>query len=227
MKNIVLIFDVETTGLYDKKKPIAQQPHILQMSYLLYNIETKQIVKAVDSYIRVDQSVVIKPEVTAINHCTRDLCNNGMPIQSMLTNFYYDYHLAETVIAHNYDFDSNLIRIEFQRNWLFLSNITPQGLQLFDPSYMNEVGVKKLCTMKDTIPLVKAPHKNPKPDDEKNGNYKWPSLIELHNYCYGYIPDNMHNSMMDVFVTLRCLMKYKYNIVITNGEMDQMVKAYM
>ena len=227
MKNIVLIFDVETTGLYDKKKPIEQQPYILQMSYLLYDIAQKRIVKAMDSYVKVHQSIEIKPEVTAINHCTRELCNDGLPIQTILTNFYYDYHLAETVIAHNYDFDSTLIRIEFQRNWSFLQKITPQGLQLFDPSYMSVVGVTKLCTMKDTVQMVKAPHKKPKPDDVKNGNFKWPSLIELHTHCYGYVPDNMHNSMMDVFVTLRCLMKYKYNTIITREEMDAIVNTYM
>ena len=227
MQQTLLIFDVETTGLYDPKKPNKKQPFILQMSYLLYDIVKKLVIKTVDSYINVDASVEIKPEVTAINHCTRELCNNGIPIEKMLTDFYHDYYLADTIIAHNYEFDSKIIDIEFERNWEFLQNITPNGRNLFNTPYLKQNKMSRLCTMKDTIPLVKAPHKNPKPDDAKNGNFKWPSLIELHTHCYGYMPENMHNSMMDVFVTLRCLMKYKYNIEITDEEMDEMVKIYM
>ena len=227
MQNTLLIFDVETTGLYDKTKSIKQQPYILQMSYLLYDIAQKQIIKTVNNYINVDVSIPITPEVTAINHCTRELCDNGVPIEQMLTDFYHDYHLADTIIAHNYEFDSKIIAIEFQRNWKFLQQITPYGLKLFDTLYLKENDMSRLCTMKDTTHRVKAPHKKPKPDDAKNGNYKWPTLIELHEHCYGYTPTNMHNSMMDVFVTLRCLMKYKYNIEMGDEKFDDMIKTYM
>ena len=71
MKGTVLVFDVETSGLLNKEKPIEKKPFILQMSYLIYDILNQKCIKAVDSYIQVDPSVVITPEITKINHLHR------------------------------------------------------------------------------------------------------------------------------------------------------------
>lgn len=226
MKGTVLVFDVETSGLLNKEKPIEKQPFILQMSYLIYDIVHQKCIKAVDSYIQVDPSVIITPEITKINHCTRDKCDNGVPITKMLVDFYQDVHSVENVIAHNFDFDSNMVRLEFQRNWHELKDITPHGLQLFDPHYLRSEGITRLCTMLDTTKMVKAPHKNPKPDDERNGNFKWPTLIELNVHLFGKVPENMHNSAFDVLATIRAFMKYKYNVSLTQREMDMIVEAF-
>ena len=81
--------------------------------------------------------------------------------------------------------------------------------------------------MKETTPIVKACHKNPKGDDDKNKNYKWPTLGELHKHCFGSVPDNLHNAMMDVLVTLRCFMYYKYNVMMTDEQFDWMISKEM
>ena len=59
-----LIFDVETTGLLPKGKklipvPIHEYPHILQLSYAIYDLAQKKIIKQYDSYINIDDSVEI------------------------------------------------------------------------------------------------------------------------------------------------------------------------
>lgn len=229
MKDIILIFDVETSGLYHHRKSIEEQPHVLQFSYILFDTVRHQIVKSVNSYVNVDESVAITEETVKINGCTRELCNEGEPIHRLLTNFYFDFHLCETVYAHNYDFDSKMLRLEYQRNWTYLQNITPFALQMFDNEYMAQIGIVSHCTMKTNTQMVKAPHKNPKPDDEEKKNYKWPSLAELHNYCFGYFPEErfvMHNSIVDVLITLRCLMHYKYNYTIADQQMHSIIKQY-
>ena len=40
---------------------------------------------------------------------------------------------------------------------------------------------------------------------------KYPKLIELHNKLFKYEPTNLHNSLYDVAVCLRCYIKLRYN----------------
>jgi len=227
MKNIILIFDTETSGFYHWRKSLDEQPHILQFSYILYDTERKRIVKRVSSYVRVDENIVIPEEVVKINGCTRELCDSGKPIQSLLTEFYYDFHLAEFIVAHNLEFDSNMIQIEFKRHLKELEDICPHGTELFVSAYLKSVNIQLICTMKETTQIVKAIHKNPKIEDDKNKNYKWPTLAELHKHCFGSVPDNLHNAMMDVLVTLRCFMYYKYHVSMTDEQFDWMISKEM
>ena len=81
--------------------------------------------------------------------------------------------------------------------------------------------------MMETVQLVKALYKNPRPDDEARKNYKWPTLSELHKHCFGNVPDNLHNSMVDVLVTLRCFLFYKYNHKIEEDTMQQLIAKHI
>ena len=219
MKDLILIFDTETSGIYRKWKSVEDQPHILQFSYILFDVARRRIVKMFDHYVQVAPSVVISDEITQINGCTRELCDAGRPITSLLAEFYYDFHLCERVIAHNLEFDAQMILTEFQRHWSDLEDICPNGLQLFSPDYLETEHIQLLCTMKATTQLVKAPYKNPKPDDVARKNFKWPTLAELHQYCFGCVPENLHNSLVDVLVTLRCLLFYQYQYTISDATM--------
>ena len=44
--------------------------------------------------------------------------------------------------------------------------------------------------------------------------YKMPKLIELHRYLFHSEPNNLHNSLVDVFVCFRCYYKLTYSIDI-------------
>ena len=41
--------------------------------------------------------------------------------------------------------------------------------------------------------------------------YKCPKLVELHKYFYNSEPNNLHNSLVDVFVCFRCYYQLKFN----------------
>jgi hypothetical protein len=41
---------------------------------------------------------------------------------------------------------------------------------------------------------------------------KYPKLIELHEKLFNVTPNNLHNSLNDILVTLRCYMKLKFNV---------------
>ena len=42
--------------------------------------------------------------------------------------------------------------------------------------------------------------------NQRTGNkyYKWPKLIQLHKKLFNTEPKNLHNSLTDIYVTLRC-----------------------
>ena len=47
------------------------------------------------------------------------------------------------------------------------------------------------------------------------GSYiKFPTLTELHNKLFDETPENMHNSLMDILICLKCYLKFKHNIAI-------------
>ena len=39
---------------------------------------------------------------------------------------------------------------------------------------------------------------------------KYPKLVELHNHLFNSVPENLHNSLIDVYVCFRCFYKLVY-----------------
>jgi hypothetical protein len=63
------------------------------------------------------------------------------------------------------------------------------------------------CTLQESIEVC-----NIKLLDKYGKEYlKFPKLLELHNKLFNCIPNNLHNSLIDILVTLRCFMKLKYD----------------
>jgi DNA polymerase III epsilon subunit-like protein len=73
----VLVFDTETTGLPKSKiinpDTLHLWPHIVQLSFVIYDICTNTIVEAKDYIIKVDKSVIIDEESTKIHGITNEI----------------------------------------------------------------------------------------------------------------------------------------------------------
>ena len=55
----------------------------------------------------------------------------------------------------------------------------------------------------------------------KNGfGYKMPKLVELHNHLFGKTPSNLHDSLTDCYVCLKCFIKMKFNFDINEDEIE-------
>ena len=54
---------------------------------------------------------------------------------------------------------------------------------------------------------------------------KWPTLLEFHQHLFDSIPENLHNSIVDVLVCLRCYLKSFKRITIEDAEFEQMQKC--
>ena len=209
----IFVFDTETSGLPERNASIYDcntWPYILQLSYIFYDISNNiSIIK--DDYIKVNSNVIISEESYLKHGISRELIDDkGINIKSALHEFNKFLDLADIVIGHNISFDKRMIFVESIRNR------TAQKFTKFVGS--NKILKSEFCTMKNTIDFCGLQYKN------KNDKLikKNPNLSELYIKLFpdAILPDNLHNSIIDVAVTIRCYMKYQFNIDICGVNSD-------
>jgi len=212
-----LVFDVETTGLLPRGKrnneptPINEYPHIIQLSFAIYDYSQKKIVQQYDSYVDIDDSIEISETITELTGITREICKTkGRPIVEILEKFYEAYMFCQILVAHNMDFDEKMILIEIERNRPYIMDHKPHCFMTFNSMYEKVHGIERFCTMKNGIDVCnilvesKFPGRSPRK--------KWPKLIELHSKLFGEKSVNgLHNSMIDVLVCLSCYLKMRHH----------------
>lgn len=229
---LVLVFDVETTGLMPKSSkmgpgpPITAYPHILQLSFCIYDLWETQMVRQYDAYINVDESVEISDFISGLTGITRDICNSkGQPMLDVLRDFYDAYQGCDCIVAHNIEFDEKMILVEIERLRERLIAEAPQCLTLFNTMYESTHNIDKFCTMKKgtpicniswdppdlNVPAITVTTATTKPREPTK---KFPKLAELHQKLFpnDVLPANLHNSMVDVLVCLQCYLKMRHNI---------------
>jgi DNA polymerase III epsilon subunit-like protein len=210
---LALVFDVETTGLLPKDltnfKP-TDLPHIIQLSYTLYDTDKQFINKTYNAYINIPSDIVLKPLITQLTGITREqLDKEGIDISEAIDSFYDAYKAADIIVAHNLQFDTTMILIEG-------CSKNPAMHGMFDWAVLEKTGKELYCTMQSGIDLCKLERTN------SRGVYlKQPKLSELYVHLFGKEPDNLHNSAIDVAVCLRCFLKMHYKINVTDDMFDK------
>lgn len=221
-QNLILCFDTETTGLFRPKKTdpptTIKEPYVLQISWCIYDRYERAIIKMVDTYIRVEDTVPITAEITAINGATREKCNGGILITDALKMFYNDFIQCGVIIAHNIEYDQQMLLLEWSRHKDELKAY-PIDL-LFSVGWLMANNIKLKCTQRIGTPLCKIEVPNRR-------GYKFPKLIELYEFLFHETPENLHNSMIDILVCLRCFLKMSYQYNIDNGVFHKIVDYYM
>jgi DNA polymerase III epsilon subunit-like protein len=212
---IILVYDTETTGLPKSKHinidTLHLWPYIVQFSYILYDTEKHDVLKIKDYIIKLPEHIKISDESINIHGITNEISQvNGCYLRPVLEEFMIYYHTADKIVCHNAMFDLNMVKVELMRIiennkedkfTLFLNNITS----------VNNV----YCTMMESIKFCNIKALN------KIGNVyiKYPKLSELHYKLFQDCPKNLHNSLNDVIVCLRCF--YKLNTgqdILTKNE---------
>ena len=216
-----MIFDVETTGLINKPKksdPPNQtpppQPHILQISMLIYDTQFWRVVKSTNLYIRVPEDVVIEPFITKLTGITQEICyDQGVPIADAMAEFYEEFLRCDCIVAHNIEFDSEMIQIEMARlgQNLDLTDFAkkcPLWNSVFDRDFMAQHEIDTFCTMRVGRNVCKIERL----DKKGKAYFKPPKLVELYEHLFGQgsAPANLHNSLMDAYVCLRCFVKLRF-----------------
>ena len=73
----VICFDTETTGLPENRNTsiyeTSKWPHIVQLSFMVYDVEKKEIVEEYDEIIKIDEGVVLTPKSVEIHRISRDV----------------------------------------------------------------------------------------------------------------------------------------------------------
>jgi len=196
-----MVFDTETTGLPDKVNKVENHnlhlwPHIVQLSYIIYDNETNVVIKQKNVIIKVPNNINIPDNVVLIHGITNDISkNNGSDIIKHLIEFMEDYNNIDILIGHNISFDVNLIRAELLRHVLYNDF---EKLKDTTKHYCTMQNTKKMCNMQI---INKQGYKYIKP----------PKLIELHTFLFNKEPKHLHNALNDVLICFRCYYMVNFN----------------
>jgi len=202
-----MIFDVETTGLLPRDRtgiPLTELPHILQISFVIFDTQYWRVVKSVDFHINVPSTVEISPLITELTGITREKCDSGTTILNALLEFQKEYMLCNMIVAHNIQFDREMIRVEMERNREQI--LTFDTNMIFNAEYEKSVNKEIYCTMQMGRNVCKIESLT------KTGKtyFKSPKLIELYEHLFGMSPKDLHNSLVDTYVCLRCFVKMRF-----------------
>ena len=199
----ILCFDTETTGLPESKYASIYEtekwPHIVQLSFVVYESKSSEIVEEYDEIIKIDESVGLTPKSVEIHGITREIIRErGVEIADALNAFKRALKSCDCCVGHNISFDKRILIVESIRN---------KGFDSADNSHVQLLFKNEFCTMLNSVEICKFER------TWKNGAkyYKYPTLLELHAHLFNITPKNAHNSKVDVLICLRCYCKIVLN----------------
>jgi DNA polymerase-3 subunit epsilon len=189
----VLVFDTETTGLPTERNASITEcnkwPYIVQLSYILYDVEEKKMISCRDDIIQLDPTINISEKSIEIHGITHKKCQRkGIAIKEAINIFNDHLKQADCVVGHNISFDKRMIMVECIRN------------QLRQQFTVNGVRMSECCTMRHFTEVCNLHRVS------KNGHsyLKFPTLSETYNHLFRTQPKNTHDAMADVIICLRC-----------------------
>ena len=214
----ILIFDTETTGLplgintsiYKTNK----WPYIIQLSYILFDIEANKMLIEHDWIIKIPENVEINAKAESMHGISKDKSQKeGIEIIQALELFDICLSSADVVVGHNIKFDKQMIIVENIRNKR-------------SSAFRNST-VREYCTMKHGVELCNI-IKQSKFDVNKT-YLKYPSQSELHLKLFNSLPCGTHNSWVDILICLRCYYKMTVgeDLYIKNNKFKNKFKAYI
>ena len=219
-----LVFDTETTGLprinFIGPGYLEQWPHIVQFSYVIYD-NISNTLEINDNIIKIPDNIDIPEESIAIHGITKKMTKQyGVTLNEAFQKFFQYVKMADYIIGHNIEFDINMVRVELLRK-IYKSdyervfhNVEETGeIQLWK-EYLNELQNKQniVCTMKTNTDFC-----NITAVSKYGKTYiKFPTLNQLHHKLFSTEPKMLHDSSVDILVTLRCYMKKIYDVDLLN-----------
>lgn len=214
-------------------------PYAVQFAYILYDIETKTA-KMVNEIVRLPENVIMTEGSERIHGISLSKSQGktktmidletgkvtkkyNREIHDILREFMEDFRKADVLVAHNLQFDRNMLLVEMDRLR------RKPGMEDFN-EYIKEVyhNKKEYCTMDFGKDMCKIAAVNIRGESY----YKMPKLVYLYNHLFQYYPkeEKMHDALMDVVACMRCFYKMRYNVDIIktnqNMELVKMVDSF-
>jgi DNA polymerase-3 subunit alpha len=183
-----ILVDTETSGKpLDYKAPPSDfnawgTARMVQLAWIEYDENGKKL-SAHDYLIKPD-GFHIPMDAIEVHGITNERAHEkGIPVKQVLDLFREALSRHPYMVAHNVDFDKNVIGSEFLRTG--------------DDNPVDAVFT--VCTMKSTVNFVQA--------KGFGGRYKWPKLSELHMKLFNTKFDGAHDALVDTEALGRCFFK--------------------
>jgi DNA polymerase III epsilon subunit-like protein len=156
-------------------------------------MESGELDEVYDVYIRLNTWIIVDPVSTEIHGITREIMDSkGISIQEALIHMRDALGKVDLCVGHNVSFDKRFIIVEGIRNNIRMN---------FPADYCTMKNSKDLCKIEFTF---------------SNGSkgFKYPKLMELYQHLFPGIPapQNLHNSLADTIITLKCYCKMAHNV---------------
>ncbi len=205
----VLIFDVETTGLPERGaslKNLTKYPYIVQFSWMIYDASQNRVDGVNDHIVKIPEHITIPIEASNVHGISNDkMRSEGKDINLVLDIFTKDMLDSHVIVAHNLSFDKTIVQAEYLRNKRI--------------NWLGRHRKVEYCTMRRSLNICNIYKKNMYTGERTK---KYPKLMELHHYWFKTVPNNLHNSLIDIFVCFRCYhqMEYNYDIMDKHKELS-------
>ena len=182
-----LFFDTETSGLpKDRDAPpsdVDKWPHAVQVGWILCKP---------DGSVEEERDYIVKPDGWTVSDSaakvhgitTERALAEGVPVAPVLGEFAVAVQRADTVVAHNLEFDRKVMKAELIRAGISTGGVRP----------------KLVCTMTQSTDFCAIPG--------KYGN-KWPTLEELHQHLFEEPVSGAHSALADTQACMRCFFRLR------------------
>jgi DNA polymerase III subunit epsilon len=184
----LIIADVETSGLIKYRNPdrkaLQNWPRIVQIAYQVFDFDHNELERV---SVIFKQPRPLPPESIEIHGITDQMCKElGVKPEPILEKLYIYSKEARFFVAHNVDFDHDVIEANMRR---------------FEIGHDFEM--ERLCTMVSSRKL-----RGFKPLNSL-GNRKDANLAELHQHLFGFAPEKLHDAEADMLAASRCYFELK------------------
>ncbi len=214
----------------------SKWPHSVQFCYILYDNQL-HTAKIVNEILRLPEGETMDPGSEAVHKISlaktqgrtkrvvnpktgEEMMTFNPEIHEVLTEFMKDFEKADVIVAHNLNFDRNMLLAEMDRLR------TRPGFEVFEEYIQNLYANKKeFCTGKFGADVCQISAVN------KMGKeyYKMPKLNALYTHLFGYAPDEskLHDALMDVVICMRCFYKIRYDVDLCQQDLDPTIAGYI
>ncbi len=180
-----IFIDTETTGR-------SKTSRLVELGYVIY--QDKEEEHRYTNLIRPEGFIIPKGAQDVHGISTEKAEEYGIPLEMALTDIVSECRAADLLIAHNMDYDYNIIRNELIRT----------------DFEEKELPIETYCTMKSLTDYCAL-------DNPNHPGYKWPKLWELHREVFGDIPEQEHRALSDIDIMAKCYFELLERGVISDG----------
>lgn len=208
-----LVFDTETNGLPVNKtatmKDLYNWPRVAQLAWQVYDIAEKLVsegsfliqpdgwkIPTAETFERAGYSAAEakkKAQFFIDNNMSTERCiQEGVPIRGVLEKFVEAYKQCRFMIAHNMEFDFNVLGAEMLRYGI----TTGSGAKC-----------TRICTMRTSTAFCRITR-------PKTSGFKPPRLEELYKRLFNLEIKDAHDAKGDVFSAAQCFFELKRRGII-------------